>query len=650
MRGFPIPALPAGLFGNHFDWCILMLQPAWSRKITSMRGQVLVVDSEGADSRDPGASSAGMKSHLSPLRLLAISAASAFGVEFILMLVIPGDQLHDRRLYALLDAAALTLILFPVLYYSLVRPLGRHISQRNLSEQELRRMVETVSRAQREWVETFDGITDLIFITDEEGRILRVNRAVEQFTGISPNLVAGRKCHEVFSGSPWPSGICEQCKDSPRRRAESVDVYPMGDNRHVEVRMIPRIEDGGTKAGCIYVIRDVSAEKRLEVQLRHAQKMEAVGQLAGGIAHDFNNILTAIISCGNLLEIKMGPESPLRTYVTAILEASRRGSGMVRGLLAFSRKELMFPTPVDLNAIVREIDPFLRRTVPEDISLVFSLCDGELPVMADRLQMEQVLINLVSNARDATPAGGTITVATERVVLVQDMIVELGTVQRGVYCRVRVSDSGEGMDEHTRRRMFEPFFTTKEMGRGTGLGLSVVYGIVEQHNGRVDVRSTPGAGTAVDIYLPLAGSPLTDTEPEALPLPGGRGEVVLLAEDEASVRNTLADLLREFGYEVIEATDGADAIAKFQEHRDRIQLVVLDVVMPQMNGQEAWESIRRLGGGKVIFMSGYSPDIMRDRFTVADGVLLQKPIAPVEFLTCVRRLLDVRGEGAASGG
>ncbi len=399
----------------------------------------------------------------------------------------------------------------------------------------------------------------------------------------------------------------------------------------------------------IFMVEDITERKqaeeertKLEAQLRHAQKMEAIGTLAGGIAHDFNNILTAIMGYGNLLKMKMKEDDNLRTYVDPILASSVRAANLTQSLLTFSRKQAIDPRPVNLNDIVKNVERLLLRLISEDIELKTMLAGDTMVVMADIGQVEQVLINLATNARDAMPDGGVLTIKTERVELTDDFITAHNYGNRGTYALISFSDTGVGMDESTKERIFEPFFTTKTPGRGTGLGLSIVYGIVKQHSGYIDVQSEWGNGATFKMYLPVIKAEIEKKATERNPALSGGSETVLVAEDEAGVRNVTKSVLQLFGYDVIEAIDGEDAINKFQEHKDKIRLLVADVIMPKKNGKEVYEAIKKLKPDiKALFTTGYPADVIGRKGLLEDGInLLLKPVSPADLLKNIRTVLD----------
>ncbi|MCK5231062.1 MAG: response regulator, partial [Desulfobulbaceae bacterium] len=376
---------------------------------------------------------------------------------------------------------------------------------------------------------------------------------------------------------------------------------------------------------------------------RQAQKMEAVGRLAGGIAHDFNNILTITIGYCDILKMDMGEDNPSRADVDQILGASHKAARLTQSLLAFSRQQIIHPEPVRLHEIIQGIKKLLMRLIGEDIEIKTDLCDKNLTIMADSGHIEQVLMNLGANARDAMPDGGTLTITIDRVELDNGFMKMHGYKEAsGLYGLITVSDTGEGMDEETRKKIFEPFFTTKELGRGTGLGLSIIYGIVRQHNGFIDVYSEPGKGTTFKIYLPVIRSAVKKVEQETLPTPKGGTETLLVAEDEESLRELMRIILERSGYKVIEAADGEEAVMKFKQNKETIKLLILDVIMPKKDGKTAYEEIKRIKPDiKTIFASGYGTDIIDKKEIIKTGIeFIQKPIDSTEFIRKVREVLD----------
>ncbi|MDA8430943.1 MAG: response regulator [Geobacteraceae bacterium] len=410
-------------------------------------------------------------------------------------------------------------------------------------------------------------------------------------------------------------------------------------------RLVPAIERG---------LRDSSELKgkcAAEERHRQAQRMEAVGQLAGGVAHDFNNILQAIFGYSHMILAHTGDNEAVKRYVEELLKASNRAADLTRSLLAFSRKQAVTLTVIELNDVIQGNETFLRRLIREDIELKITCSEGPLTVLADRGQIEQVFMNLVANGRDAMPNGGRLSIETRPITLGQDFIDSHGYGTAGEYSSFSVSDSGTGMDRETQSHIFEPFFTTKEQGEGTGLGLSMAYGIVKKHNGFITVYSEPGRGTIFKIYLPAVHASALAVKPEvreAAP-PRGGTETILVVEDDDALRRLSKNVLGHYGYHVIEAVDGQDAVDKFVAYGDRIDLVILDAIMPKKNGKLACDEMRKMRPDlHVVFVSGYTRDVFAENNVFDDNsVFIQKPVSPDVLLARVRELLDKR---APAGG
>ncbi len=380
---------------------------------------------------------------------------------------------------------------------------------------------------------------------------------------------------------------------------------------------------------------------RLESQLRQGQKMEAIGTLAGGVAHDFNNLLTTIIGYGNILQMDMDEDDPRKLYLDQILNASEKAAGLTQSLLAFSRKQVMELKPQTLNTILKGMEKLLKRLLTEDIEFQVVLAEPDVSVMADVTQIDQVLMNLAANARDAMPKGGKLLIEAKAVRLDEEFIRVQGHGEPGVYALISVIDTGIGMTEIIREKIFDPFFTTKEVGRGTGLGLSIVYGIIKQHNGTINVESAPDKGTAFKIYLPTVKVQAEGTKQTSKDLISGK-ETVLLAEDNNEVRKLTKEVLTRQGYTVIEAKDGEQAVQQFIEHQEAIDLLLLDVVMPMKNGKEVYEEIIKFKPKiKVLFTSGYTGDVVIDKGIYDETVdFISKPLSPKTLLLKVREVLD----------
>ncbi len=423
-----------------------------------------------------------------------------------------------------------------------------------------------------------------------------------------------------------------------------------GEERHISVRFdVIRDRDGrvvrarGANQDITERKRAEEERKSLEALLHQAQKMEAIGQLAGGIAHDFNNILTAIMGFAEVIALRMEQRNPLERHVRQIQAAAERAADLTRGLLAFSRKQVLHTKAFDVHEIIDGVKKMLRRLIPEDVDFRVKTAAMGMTVMADRGQVEQVLMNLVTNARDAMPGGGVLTLESGPASIDDGFIKRNGFGIPGRYARIMVRDTGCGMDEETREKIFEPFFTTKTVGKGTGLGLSITYGIVKQHNGFITVDSWPGQGTSFCVYLPIAEREKQDPPETRRPdhAPAGT-ETVLLAEDDDMVRELNRTILEEAGYVVIETSDGREALDTFKERGSDVDILVTDVIMPNMDGKKLYEEIIKIRPGiKVLFMSGYSTDTLDARCALDDGYdFMPKPVMPSDLLKRLRHVLD----------
>lgn len=413
----------------------------------------------------------------------------------------------------------------------------------------------------------------------------------------------------------------------------------------VESRVWPIFDAQGNITHYQGVLIDIAEQKKLHDQLIHAQKMEAVGQLAGGIAHDFNNILTAILGYGYMLRMKVEKDEKLKAYIDQIMSSSERAANLAQSLLTFSRKQIINLLPININNLIKDINKLLSRLITEDIELEIILFNEKLIVMADKTQLEQVIMNLVINARDAMPHGGSIIIETDTVHMDREYIKSHGYGEAMRYVLISITDTGQGMDEKTQNRIFEPFFTTKEVGKGTGLGLSTVYGIVKQHNGYINVYSEVGKGTTFKICLPLIEAEETVTLKEEPVVSLSGAETILIAEDEDAVRKLYKITLEAYGYEIIEAADGDEAIARFIENKDKIQLLILDVVMPKKNGKEVYDEIKTINPDiKALFTSGYTENVIHKKGILDYNLnFLRKPASPNELLKKIREILDKGG-------
>ncbi len=502
----------------------------------------------------------------------------------------------------------------------------------------------------------FETAKDGILILDyETGHIVDINPFLTTMLGFSREEVLGKTLWDIgFARDTAASKL--NFDDLKREGYVRYDNLPLEtkDHRTFLVEFISNVYPVDTQNVIQCNIRDITERRHLEQQLRQGQKMEAIGKLAGGIAHDFNNIVTIITGYSDLLLSRIGPEDPMRRELEQIKKAGDRAHSLTRQLLAFSRRQMLQPKVLDLKAVVTNLEPMLQRLIGENIELATVMKPGLGQVRADPGLIEQVIMNLAINARDAMPQGGKLLIESDNVVLDEAYARLHLPTQPGSYVCLAVSDTGCGMDEATQSRIFEPFFTTKEHGQGTGLGLATVYGIVKQSSGFIWVYSELGHGTTFKIYLPRVVAP-ADSVPPAThwsELPQGM-ETVLLVEDEPEVRWLVRDMLQRLGYTVLEARHGIEVQVLSIQHQGPIHLLITDVVMPQMSGREIAERLTtEHPETKVLYMSGYTDDaIVRHGVLAADIAFLQKPFTPEALARKVREVLDgpTSGSGAGNG-
>jgi PAS domain S-box-containing protein len=497
-----------------------------------------------------------------------------------------------------------------------------------------------------------DSVLDCILTVDHEGRITEFNRAAETTFGYCRSEVLGRQATDVILG-PAPAdkddGGLARLRASVGafgERTEAVGVRKNGTEFPMELALTPvPLERRRLYTVCL---RDITERRHLEAQFRQAQKMEAVGRLAGGVAHDFNNLLSVISGYAELVLRTLPSEAVERRKVQEILKASERAAGLTRQLLAFSRKQVLQPTVFDLNTVIADVERMLERLIGEDVNLVTDLDPSLGPLRADRGQIEQVLVNLVVNARDAMPRGGRITMTSRNVVLDEAYCRDHVDARPGSYVLLEVGDEGIGMDLETQRHVFEPFFTTKPNGKGTGLGLATVYGIVKQSGGYIWLESEPGRGTSFKIYLPACDGEAVAAPASADALGSERGaETILLLEDQDALRQVTGELLGAGGYRVLAAATGAEALTLVRSHPGPIHLLVTDVVMPGLSGPEVARAVTAVRPEtRVLYTSGYTDDAVLQRGIVASEVaFIQKPFTATALASKVRELLD----GARAG-
>jgi PAS domain S-box-containing protein len=530
----------------------------------------------------------------------------------------------------------------------------REMEARSNADVALRRSEGRLRNSEARFRALIERSADLISLTAADGTTLYLSPAVESILGYPPEHFLGQSSL-AFSHPDDRDRVADVVARLLRDPQESL---------HIEFRAIHR--DGSTRwleasgrnmladpavEGIVCNFRDVTARKRAEValrrteeQLRQAQKMEAIGNLAGGVAHDFNNLLSVILSYSSMLALDMTPSDPRRADLQEIEAAGKRAVDLTRQLLAFSRQQILQPKIVSLNDTLAGMERMLRRLIGEDVELTVLLASKLGTVKVDPGQIEQIVMNLAVNSRDAMPGGGKLTIETANVDLDTRYTVEHVGAAPGPHVMLAVTDNGTGMDKATQARMFEPFFTTKEKGKGTGLGLATVFGIVQQSGGNIWVYSEPDKGTTFKVYFPRADPTLT-ADHDSRPPAGGAmtgTETILLVEDEESVRVLARTILRRFGYHVIEAQSGGDALLICEQHTAAIHLLLTDVVMPRMSGRQLSERLHTLRPEmKVLYMSGYTDNTIVHHGVLDSGVaFLQKPITPETLTRRVREVLD----------
>lgn len=525
----------------------------------------------------------------------------------------------------------------------------------------------SLARLQRDIIEF---LPDATFVIDSEHRIIAWNKAMAELSGVPEAEVLGQGMDvysTAFYGSLRPLlidlidvdlEVVRQFYHAVEKRGEtliaegSASFNHRGGERALWITASPLFDEYGTIVGAIESVRDVTDFKRAEAerellkdQLHHAQKLDSIGQLAGGIAHEFNNILAAILGYAGLLDMRLDKDSPHRVAVQRIINASEKAASLTRSMLTFSRRQIVALEPVQVNSFVAGMKELLCRLAGENIRIVFDLSSDELNIKADQGQMQQIVLNLYNNARDAMPDGGMLTISTvRRLIAGNEKDVPAG-MPRGWYVQLTVADTGHGIKDEDMERIFEPFFTTKGVGKGTGLGLAMVFGIVQQHEGHIKVTSSLNQGTRVSIWFPeyireLSGSSApTAADPGPERMHGS--ETILVGEDNEYVRPMIVELLQDHGYRVLEACDGSEVVALMNDFGDTVDLLLLDVIMPRMNGYDALIAVRKSYPDlPCLFLSGYNADILKQKTKISgEFEYLAKPVIPDKLLAAVRTAL-----------
>ena len=527
------------------------------------------------------------------------------------------------------------------------RTAGRSTAGQRLSfNSALQQAYDELTLSEKRYKDLYDNAPDMYHTLDLEGNFLEFNPRHLEKLGYEFEELEGQNVAKIFderSLERFPALFQKMMTDGHINGPEFELIRKDGSLMPVEISAVVDYGPDGQPHEVRCIMRDLTERKLLEDELRQAQKMESVGRLAGGMAHDMNNMLTALMSHAQLGIQELSPGSQACEDIQEVLNTSERAASLIQQLLAFSRRQVIEPKVVDLNALVLNLDKMMRRLVPENIELVLELEKKPAPVTVDPNQMEQVLLNLVVNSCDAISKNGRIAINTANVTIHQDSLDAPAELEPGPYLMLSVIDNGSGMSEEVREHIFEPFFTTKGEGKGTGLGLATCYGTVKQNSGHITVSSGPGSGTRFDLYFPR-----TDSKPAPIKTEKHRNgwaagdETILLVEDDTSVRHLIARVLSGAGYNVIQAEDGKEGLELSQAYDGEIHLLFTDLLMPGLDVQEFVDQMKgQRKGIKVLFTSGYLEDVISNNGVLKPGIeFLQKPFLPPEVCEKVRRVLD----------
>ncbi|MBI3403820.1 MAG: PAS domain S-box protein [Acidobacteria bacterium] len=518
----------------------------------------------------------------------------------------------------------------------------------------LRRMVDALRQNEERLRLIADSVSDMVSQVRLDGTYLYASPAHERVLGYAPAALLGTSAFDLVHPADLARVKAELAKAVQRAAADATRFEfrcQHADGRYLWLEAVGSLmhDDAQTPIGAVLSARDVTERKLLEEQFHQGQKMEAIGRLAGGIAHDFNNVLTAILGFTELLLGRVD-DPGLIADLKEVKDAGERAGRLTRQLLAFSRKQVMAPQILDLNLVVVHVERMLQRVIGEDVHLSVEPAPSLAPVKADPGLVEQLLMNLAVNARDALPKGGRLTIRTANVEIDEEFVRRLPGAAVGEYVALAVADTGQGIPAELLERVFEPFFTTKPLGKGTGLGLSTVYGIVKQSGGYVSISSTVGVGTTVTSYFPRVYEAVRPAPERTRPQAELRGtETVLVAEDQTAVRDLMARVLGDLGYTVLTARDGADAVVTEAAHAGQIDLLLSDVIMPGLNGPDlAQRLLRRRPGLKVLYVSGFTSHLAIRLGTLGTRAgFLQKPFTPDRLALKVREILDVHADAGA---
>jgi two-component system cell cycle sensor histidine kinase/response regulator CckA len=508
-----------------------------------------------------------------------------------------------------------------------------------------KRSREQLRESQQRFAAFMRHLPGVAFMKNRRGQYVFYNEAAQGLFHLEPSEFLGKTDHDV-----WPSEYADRFVSNDtevvrtKKPVEAVEAVPHQQAVHYWlIYKFPILDENDEVQFIGGVGIDITERRQLEDQLRQSQKMEAVGRLAGGVAHDFNNLLTVISGYGDMIMRGLAADDPLHGCIEEVLKASSRATSLTNQLLAFSRRQVIQPKILDVNVLVANMDRMLRRVIGEHIELETVLTPGLSPVKADAGQLEQVIMNLVVNARDAMPEGGKVYIRTGNVDVPRSSGLH-ADVRPGSYVRLTVADTGQGIDAEIMIHLFEPFYSSKATGKGTGLGLSTVYGIVKQSGGEIVVESEPGSGATFHMYLPRVIGVTDIAHPRPEPIVRSGTETILLVEDEPGVRQLVREMLHQLGYTILEAGGGAEALRIFAQHEGAIDLLLTDVIMPQMSGRDLAERLCTLRPAlKVLYISGYTDDMLAHHGVLEPNVyLLPKPFAPDELAKKLREVLDAQ--------
>jgi len=567
------------------------------------------------------------------LALLKDTASPLWCVPFVVLVPENQKQLGKQ----MLEAGACEYLVKETLNKDLLQRALRYAIERNRAEISVRQW-------EKRFEDLFENTKDILFTMDLEGNLISVNKAAEEVMGWPRNEALEKNIKGLVA--PEHAGVCTEVmrRIVSEETPQHFEIAMLRkDGRKVLLEASARLIRSNGKKDCVQgIARDVTERRQLENMVRQSQKLEAIGRLSGGLAHDFNNLLCVINGHTELLTEALQPGDPAVRSVTQIRKAADSAAALTRQLLAFSRRQVFHPQVVDLNTIVTETERLLTRLIDEHIEFYTALAPALGRVMVDPIQVEQVIINLVLNARDAMPKGGKLTIETSNVDIEEDHQSEHSQIPAGQYALLALTDTGCGMNEETQSRIFEPFYTTKEMGKGTGLGLATVYGIVKQSGGFIWVYSEEGRGTTFKVFFPRVAGPLTEARPNRHIEINKGTETILVVEDAEPLRALTNEFLTASGYTVLVAANGDEAIRIAQSHPGTIDLLLTDVVMPRMGGKPLVEQMAQIRPHtRVLYMSGYPNDGIIQAGILANGVaLLEKPFTREILSKRVRQALD----------